>query len=85
MSIIRPGFIKSAITDRNEFYMPQFQSLEKGSLKIYKAIQKKKKKPIFSFPKPLSMLHKPYTFGRFGFTTWHWQVVKKRNVIFKDF
>ena len=54
VSIIRPGFIKSAITDRNEFYMPQFQSLEKGVLKIYKAIQKKK--PMFSFPKPLSMI-----------------------------
>lgn len=54
VTIIRPGFIKSNITDRNEFYMPQFQPLEKGARKIFNAIQKKK--AIYSFPKPLSFL-----------------------------
>ena len=60
VSIIRPGYIKSNITDRNEYYMPQLQSTEKGVKKIYRAIQKKKK--IYAFPKPLANVVQSFYF-----------------------
>ena len=60
VSIIRPGFIQSNITDRNEFYMPQFLTKKKGVTKIFKAIQKKKK--IYVFPHPLGIIVQSFYF-----------------------
>ena len=60
VSIIRPGFIKSPITDRNEFYMPFLQDVRVGSKKIFKAIQRKQK--IYAFPWPLAQLVKSLYF-----------------------
>lgn len=60
VSIIRPGFIQSNITDRNEFFMPQFLSRKKGVKKIFKAIQKKKK--VYVFPNPLGILVQSFYF-----------------------
>ena len=54
VSVIRPGYIQSNITDRNDYYMPQLMSTKKGVAKIYKAIQKKKK--FYCFPKPLGSI-----------------------------
>ena len=39
---ILPGFIKSELTDKNEFYMPFLLSTQEGVDKIYKAIQKER-------------------------------------------
>ena len=54
VSIIRPGYIKSPITDRNEFYMPFLQDNDAGCKKIFNAIQRKQK--IFAFPWPLAII-----------------------------
>jgi NADP-dependent 3-hydroxy acid dehydrogenase YdfG len=54
VSIIRPGFIKTAITNRNDYPMPFLQSLDKGCDTIFKALSKKK--AIFSFPWPLAIV-----------------------------
>mgnify|MGYP001288564234 CR=1 FL=1 len=54
VSIIRPGYIKSPMTDRNDFYMPLLQANDIGIQKIFKGIEKKKK--ILSFPWPLAIL-----------------------------
>ena len=43
VSIIRPGFIQSAITDRNTFPMPFLQPIHAGCDTIFKALMKKKK------------------------------------------
>ena len=69
VSIIRPGYIKSNITDRNEYYMPQLQSTEKGVKKIYRAIQKKKK--IYAFPKPLANVVQSFYF----WPTWLYDLI----------
>lgn len=45
---ILPGFIKSELTDKNDFYMPFFMSTKEGALKIYKAIEKEKR--FYAFP-----------------------------------
>tara|TARA_A100001015_G_C14857454_1_gene658933 strand:- start:242 stop:1030 length:789 start_codon:yes stop_codon:yes gene_type:complete len=52
VSLINPGFIKSPMTDKNLFYMPQLLETSKGAKKIYAAIKKKRK--VYSFPNPLA-------------------------------
>ncbi len=46
---ILPGFIKSELTDKNDFYMPFLMSTQEGVAKIKKAIEKKK----YFYPFPL--------------------------------
>jgi short-subunit dehydrogenase len=47
---VKPGFIKTALTDKNEFSMPFLMSAEKASGIILKGI--KKEKSIIQFPMP---------------------------------
>tara|TARA_A100001015_G_scaffold309520_1_gene409138 strand:+ start:281 stop:1051 length:771 start_codon:yes stop_codon:yes gene_type:complete len=54
VSIIRPGYIQSPMTDRNEFYMPFLQANDVGVKKIFKGIEKEMK--IFAFPWPLAKI-----------------------------
>lgn len=54
VSIIKPGFIKTPLTDRNEFYMPFLLSVEKAVRLITRIIEKKQ--AIASFPAPLAIL-----------------------------
>ena len=50
VSIICPGFIKTALTDQNDFKMPLLMPLDKAAKKIHHAIEKKI--PFYAFPKP---------------------------------
>lgn len=45
---VKPGFVKTAMTDKNEFYMPLIMSPEKAARIIRKGIEKKKS--IVQFP-----------------------------------
>ncbi len=45
---VKPGFVKTAMTDKNEFYMPFMQSTEKAARIIRKGIEKGKS--IVQFP-----------------------------------
>ena len=50
VSIIRPGYIQTPLTDRNEFYMPFLQSTSAGtkkSLMPFNANKKSMPSPIF--------------------------------------
>ena len=60
VSIIRPGFIQSAITDRNTFPMPFLLSIDSGCDKMFNALLKKKK--IMAFPWPLAIIVKTLYF-----------------------
>ena len=51
---ILPGFIKSELTDKNEFHMPMLLSTKDGVRKIKKAIEKDKK--FYAFPFRFYML-----------------------------
>lgn len=47
---VRPGFVKTPMTDKNEFYMPFLMEVEKAADIIVKGIKKEKR--IIQFPLP---------------------------------
>lgn len=53
---VRPGFVKTAMTAKNEFYMPFLMSTEKAAKKIMRGISKRKK--LVQFPLFTVMLTK---------------------------
>jgi len=59
VSIISPGFIKTAITKKNKFYMPMLKSPEYAAEKIFIGLTKKNNFEIH-FPKPFTYLMKVF-------------------------
>jgi short-subunit dehydrogenase len=64
VSVINPGFVKTRLTDQNDFYMPFLMSAEKAADIIYKGLEKKKYDITFPFVmslifKTLRILPKP--------------------------
>ncbi len=57
VSVISPGFIKTPLTDKNEFAMPFLETPEFAAKKIYNGLTKDKSFEIH-FPKPLTLLLK---------------------------
>jgi len=55
-----PGFIKSELTDKNEFHMPFFLETEVGVRKMKKAIEKGKE--FYAFPLRFYLLIKLLNF-----------------------
>ncbi|MCG6912728.1 SDR family NAD(P)-dependent oxidoreductase [bacterium BMS3Abin03] len=47
---VKPGFVKTPMTDKNDFYMPFLMSTEKAAKKIINGIRKEKR--IIQFPLP---------------------------------
>jgi short-subunit dehydrogenase len=56
VTTICPGFIKTAMTDVNEFPMPWLMTADKAAEKIVRALDKKKK--VFNFPWQTALLMK---------------------------
>ncbi len=48
---VKPGFVRTPMTDKNEFHMPLMMSAEKAAKIIVKGIEKEKK--IIQFPLPI--------------------------------
>jgi NAD(P)-dependent dehydrogenase (short-subunit alcohol dehydrogenase family) len=48
---VRPGFVKTAMTDKNEFYMPMLMSTQKAAKKIRRGIEKGRS--VVQFPWPI--------------------------------
>ena len=64
VSVINPGFVKTRLTDQNDFYMPFLMSAEKAADIIHKGLEKKKYDITFPFVmslifKTLRILPKP--------------------------
>ena len=57
VSLISPGFIKTALTDKNEFKMPYLRSTEYAAEKIYSGLIKKNKFEII-FPPQIGIIYK---------------------------
>ena len=57
ISVISPGFIKTPLTDKNEFKMPFLKSTEFAAEKIYKGLTNSKSFEI-DFPKQLTLILK---------------------------
>jgi short-subunit dehydrogenase len=51
---VRPGFVRTPMTDKNEFYMPLLMNVDKAAHIILKGI--KKEKTIIQFPLPMVLL-----------------------------
>lgn len=49
ITVIKPGFIKTPLTDKNDFPMPFIITPEQAAPRIYKAITRKKR--VYHFPK----------------------------------
>jgi short-subunit dehydrogenase len=47
---VKPGFVKTALTDKNEFYMPFLMDVDKAANIILKGIKKEKRIIQFPFP-----------------------------------
>ncbi|NVK25501.1 MAG: SDR family NAD(P)-dependent oxidoreductase [Gammaproteobacteria bacterium] len=56
VSLVHPGFIKTPLTDRNDFPMPFIISSEEAAIRIYKGVSARK--PYIHFPKRLTLLLK---------------------------
>ncbi|MSR88767.1 MAG: SDR family NAD(P)-dependent oxidoreductase [Candidatus Margulisbacteria bacterium] len=54
VSVINPGFIKTPMTDRNQYSMPFLLTLDDGVTRIFKAIILRKK--LYSFPFRLAII-----------------------------
>ena len=48
---VKPGFVRTAMTDKNEFHMPFLMDVDKGVKKIINGIKKEKR--IIQFPFPI--------------------------------
>ena len=48
---VKPGFVKTPLTDKNKFHMPMLMSAEKAANIILRGIEKEK--PIIAFPMPM--------------------------------
>ena len=57
VSVISPGFIKTPLTDKNDFPMPFLRSVEFAAEKIYTGLTKSNSFEIH-FPKQLTLLLK---------------------------
>ncbi len=60
VSLIHPGFVKTPLTDKNNFSMPFILTAEQAALRIYKGIKQRKK--YVHFPKRLTLLLKLLAF-----------------------
>ena len=59
VTLIHPGFVKTPLTDKNNFTMPFIISAEKAAIKIIAAIEKRK--TYFHFPKRLTFCLKLFS------------------------
>ena len=57
VSLITPGFIKTALTDKNEFKMPFLKSTDYAAKEIYNGLIKKNSFEII-FPLPIKIIYK---------------------------
>lgn len=60
VTLVHPGFIKTPLTDKNDFSMPFMLTSEEAASRIFSAVQKRKK--YAHFPKRLTLLLKFFSF-----------------------
>lgn len=76
VSTVCPGFIRTPLTDKNQFKMPFIMNVEKASLKIKNGIEKEKK--IIIFPKIIYFLIKFVDLLPFGLNDWIFRILPKK-------
>jgi len=54
VSLVKPGFVKTPLTDKNTFSMPFLMTAEEAAQRMFAAIQRRKRR--FAFPKRMHYL-----------------------------
>jgi short-subunit dehydrogenase len=75
VTLVHPGFVKTPLTEKNDFPMPFVISKEEAAERIFKGI--KAKKNYIHFPKRLTLLLKLFSF--LPTSLWHSLILRKQN------
>lgn len=75
VTLVHPGFIKTPLTDRNDFSMPFLLSSEEAAMRIYNGVKAKKR--YLHFPKRLTLLLK--LFSLLPSSLWQSLILRKHN------
>ncbi|QDP02139.1 SDR family NAD(P)-dependent oxidoreductase [Thalassotalea sp. PS06] len=74
VTLVQPGFIKTPLTDKNDFSMPFLLTSEQAAERIYKGVEKRKK--ILDFPKRFTYLLRLLSWMPFSW--WCWLLTRKK-------
>lgn len=75
VTLVHPGFIKTPLTDKNNFSMPFLLTSEEAAMRIYAGVNAKKR--YLHFPKRLTLLMK--LFSLLPFSLWQSLILRKQN------
>lgn len=75
VTLVHPGFIKTPLTDKNDFTMPFLLSSQEAAERIFKGVAAKKK--YLHFPKRLTLLLKLFSF--LPSSLWQALILRKSN------
>ena len=75
VSLVHPGFIKTPLTDKNDFNMPFLLTSEEAAERIFKGVRAKKR--YIHFPKRLTLLLK--LFSLLPSSLWQALITRKNN------
>lgn len=75
VTLVHPGFIKTPLTDKNDFSMPFLLSSEQAAQRIIKGVNSKKS--YLHFPKRLTFLLKIFSF--LPSSLWQALILRKKN------
>jgi short-subunit dehydrogenase len=76
VTLVHPGFIKTPLTDKNDFSMPFLLTSKEAAERIYNGV--KAKKGYLHFPKRLTLLLKVFSF--LPSSLWRLLISRKHNV-----
>ncbi|TLU67380.1 SDR family NAD(P)-dependent oxidoreductase [Thalassotalea litorea] len=75
VTLVQPGFIKTPLTDKNDFSMPFLLTAEQAAQRIYVGVEKRKK--ILDFPKRFTYLLR--LLACMPFSWWCWLLTRKNK------
>lgn len=75
VTLVHPGFIKTPLTDKNNFSMPFLLTSEEAAARIYKGVNAKRR--YLHFPKRLTLLLK--LFSLLPSSLWQSLILRKQN------
>jgi short-subunit dehydrogenase len=76
ITLVHPGFIKTPLTDKNDFSMPFLLSSQDAAQRIYQGV--KARKTYLHFPKRLTFLLKLFSF--LPASLWHTLILRKHDL-----
>lgn len=75
VTLVQPGFIKTPLTDKNDFSMPFLLSSEQAAQRIFKGVEQRKK--ILDFPKRFTYFLR--LFSWMPFSWWCWLLTRNKK------